>query len=64
MATLKKLEKILRENAFDEKEKRCGLKFNPGFKAAAQRTPGHQRRLQFQFAAGDQNFKQGTRTGT
>jgi len=30
LATLKRIEKIVRENAFDEKIKRPGLKFNPG----------------------------------
>ena len=29
-ATLKRIEKFFGENAFDEKKKRPGLKFNPG----------------------------------
>ena len=29
MATLKRIEKIVRENAFDEKKKKPGSKFNP-----------------------------------
>lgn len=30
MAPLKRIEKIVRQNASDEKRKRLGLKFNPG----------------------------------
>ena len=40
MATLKRIEKIVRENAFDEKKKRPGLKFNPGLALIGLRTPG------------------------
>ena len=40
MATLKRIEKIVRENAFDEKKKRLGLKFNPGLALIGLRTTG------------------------
>ena len=40
MATLKRIEKIVRENAFDEKKKRPGLKFNPGLEPIGLRTTG------------------------
>ena len=40
MATLKRIEKIVRENAFDEKKKRPGLKFNPGLALIGLRTTG------------------------
>ena len=38
MATLKRIEKVVRENAFDEKKERPGLKFNPGFALIGLRT--------------------------
>jgi len=34
------MEKIVRENAFDEKKKRPGLKFNPGLTLIGLRTTG------------------------
>ena len=40
MTTLKRIEKIVRENAFDEKNKRPGLKFNPGLALIGLRTTG------------------------
>ena len=40
MATLKRMEKIVQENAFDEKKKRPGLKFNPGLALIGLRTTG------------------------
>ena len=40
MATQKRLEKIVRENAFDEKKQRPGLKFNPGLALIGLRTTG------------------------
>ena len=33
-----RIEKIVRENAFDEKKKRLGLKFNPGLALIGLRT--------------------------
>ena len=38
MTTLKIIEKIVRENAFDEKKKRPGLKFNPGLALIGRRS--------------------------
>ena len=40
MVTLKRIEKIVRENAFDEKKKRPGLKFNPGLTLIGLQTTG------------------------
>ena len=40
MVTLKRIEKIVRENAFDEKKKIPGLKFNPGLTLIGLQTTG------------------------
>ena len=40
MATLKRIEKIVQENPFDEKKKRPGLKFNPGSALIGLQTTG------------------------
>ena len=40
MATLKRIEKIVRQNAFSEKKERPGLKFNPGFALIGLQTTG------------------------
>ena len=40
MDTPKRIEKIIRESAFDEKIKKRGLKFNPGFAQTGVRTTG------------------------
>ena len=40
VATLKRIEKIVQENAFDEKKKRPRLKFNPGIALIGLRTTG------------------------
>ena len=32
-SALKRIEKIIRENAFEQKRKKPGLKFNPGLRA-------------------------------
>ena len=40
LATLKGIEKIVRENAFDEKKKRPGFKFNSGLALIGLRTSG------------------------
>ena len=40
MAILKRIEKIVQENPFDEKKKRPGLKFNPGLVLIGLRTTG------------------------
>ena len=37
---LKKIEKIIRESAFDKKKKKSGLKFNPGLALTRVRTTG------------------------
>jgi len=37
---LKKIEKIIRESAFDKKKKKSGLKFNPGLALTCVRTTG------------------------
>ena len=37
---LKKIEKIIRESAFDKKTKKPGLKFNPGLALTRVRTTG------------------------
>ena len=36
----KKIEKIIRESAFDKKKKKPGLKFNPGLALTRVRTTG------------------------
>ena len=36
----KKIEKIIRESAFDKKKKKPGLKFNPGLALTSVRTTG------------------------
>ena len=36
----KKIEKIIRESAFDKKKKKPGLKFNPGLVLTGVRTTG------------------------
>ena len=38
MNTLKRIEKIIRESAFDNKKKKAGLKFNPGLVLTGVRT--------------------------
>ena len=38
--TLKRIEKIIRESAFDKKKKKPWLKFNPGFALSGVRTTG------------------------
>ena len=38
MDTLKRIEKIMRESAFDKKKKKPRLKFNPGFELTGVRT--------------------------
>ena len=40
MDTLKRIEKIIRESAFDKKIKNPGLKFNPGLALTGVRTTG------------------------
>ena len=40
LATLKRIEKIVGENAFDEKKKRPRLKFNPGLALISLQTTG------------------------
>ena len=40
LVTLKRIEKIVRENAFDERKKRPGLKFNPRLALIGLRTTG------------------------
>ena len=40
MDTLKRIEKIIRESAFDEKKVNPGLKFNPGLALTGVRTTG------------------------
>ena len=39
----KKIEKIIRESAFDKKKKKPGLKFNPGLALTSVRTTGLKR---------------------
>ena len=40
VCTLKRIEKIIRESAFDKKTKKAGLKFNPGLALTGVRTTG------------------------
>ena len=40
MDTLKRIEKIIRESAFDKKKTKPGLKFNPGLALTGVRTTG------------------------
>ena len=40
MDALKRIEKIIQENAFEHKEKKPGLKFNPGLALIGLRTTG------------------------
>ena len=40
MDTLKRIEKIIRESAFDNKKKEAGLKFNPGLVLTGVRITG------------------------
>ena len=40
MDSLKRIEKIVREDDFDEKNKKAGLKFNPGLALVGLRTTG------------------------
>ena len=40
MDTLKRIEKIIGESAFDKKKKKPGLKFNPGLALTGARTTG------------------------
>ena len=47
MVTLKRIEKIVQENAFDEKKKRPGLKFNPGMALIGLQTTGPWRIKQY-----------------
>jgi len=40
MATLKRIEKIIQENAFDQKKKKSSLNFNPWLALTSLRTTG------------------------
>ena len=46
MDTLKRIEKIIRESAFDKKKKKPGLKFNPWLALTCVRTTGPRRVVQ------------------
>ena len=47
LPTLKRIEKLARENTFDEKEKRRGEKFNPGLALIGLRTTVSSNNFQF-----------------
>ena len=63
MATLKRIDKIVRENAFDEKKERPGLKFNPGFALIGLRTtaPGCPAKVQRKRRGGSKRKKRATK---
>ena len=46
---LKKIEKIIRESAFDKKTKKPGLKFNPGLALTRVRTTGPRSLIQIYY---------------
>ena len=52
----KRIEKLAKENTFDEKEKRRGEKFNPGLALIGLRTTGSSNNFQFFILYSSQVF--------